>query len=56
MRSMSGQADLKNYAFEENHDITTVTVTTDTNEDYIDYFNSTWPKALARLKEIVEAI
>lgn len=45
---------LENYSFEENNGITTVKVDVDTNEDHIDYFDSTWPKALNKLKEISE--
>lgn len=46
---------LENYSFGENDEITTVTVDVDTNEEYLDYFNSTWPKALQKLKEMSEA-
>ncbi|KJD31347.1 tungsten formylmethanofuran dehydrogenase [Tamlana nanhaiensis] len=45
---------LENYAFSENNGITTVTIETDTIEDYQDYFNTTWPKALDKLKAISE--
>lgn len=45
---------LENYAFEENNGITTVTVEMDTTEEYVDFFNETWPKALNKLKLIVE--
>ncbi|RZJ53132.1 MAG: SRPBCC domain-containing protein [Flavobacterium sp.] len=44
----------ENYSFEENDGITTVTVEMDTIDDYLDYFNSTYPKALDKLKEISE--
>lgn len=45
---------LENYTFEENNGLTTVTVDMDTTEDFLDYMNQTYPKALARLKEICE--
>ena len=44
----------ENYTFEENNGITTVTVDLDTNEDFSDYMNQTYPKALDQLKEICE--
>lgn len=45
---------LENYTFEENNGTTTVTVEVDMTEDYVDYFNETYPKALSKLKLIVE--
>lgn len=45
---------MENYSFDENNGVTTVTVDVDVTEDYIDYFNTTWPKALNKLKELVE--
>jgi len=45
---------LENYSFQENNAITTVTVDIDVVEDYLDFFNTAWPKALDKLKEIVE--
>ena len=44
----------ENYAFEEINDATTVTVETDSPEGFEDYFNNTWPKALEKLKHILE--
>jgi len=44
----------ENYAFEENNGVTTVIVDLDTVEDYMDYFEETYPKALDKLKEIAE--
>ena len=44
----------ENYSFEENEGVTTVTVDLDMTEDFVDYMNETYPKALARLKEICE--
>ncbi len=53
----------ENYTFEENNARTgdpvgqgtaTVTVDLDTNEDFLDYMNQTYPKALDKLKEICE--
>lgn len=45
---------LENYSFEENEGVTTVKIDVDTNEEYLDYFDATWPKALNKLKEISE--
>lgn len=45
---------LENYSFGENGEITTVTVDVDTNEEYLDYFDKTWPKALEKLKDLSE--
>lgn len=44
----------ENYSYEEHNGITTVTVEMDTIEDYVDYFQNTYPKALDKLKEVVE--
>jgi hypothetical protein len=44
----------ENYTFEENNEITKVTVDLDTAEDFLDYMNQTYPKALDKLKEICE--
>jgi hypothetical protein len=44
----------ENYSFEENNGITTVTVDLDTTEEFLDYMNETYPKALDKLKEICE--
>ncbi|MCO5242133.1 MAG: SRPBCC domain-containing protein [Chitinophagaceae bacterium] len=44
----------ENYTFEENNGTTTVTVDLDTTEDFLDYMNQTYPKALDKLKEICE--
>ncbi len=44
----------ENYTFEENNGATTVTVDLDTPEDFLDYMNQTYPKALVKLKEICE--
>lgn len=44
----------ENYSFEEHNGITTVTVDMDTIDDYLDYFNNTYPAALDKLKEISE--
>lgn len=45
----------ENYTFEENNGITTVTVDMDTIEDFADYFNETYPKALNKLKSMLES-
>jgi hypothetical protein len=44
----------ENYTFEENNEITKVTVDLDITEDFVDYMNQTYPKALDKLKEICE--
>ena len=45
---------MEDYTFSETNGVTTVTVEVGTNEEYIDYFNETWPKALNKLKELSE--
>jgi hypothetical protein len=45
----------ENYTFEENNGTTKVTVDLDTTEDFLDYMNTTFPKALQKLKELCEA-
>lgn len=45
---------LENYTFEENTGTTTVTVDLDMTEDFVDYMNDNYPKALDKLKEICE--
>lgn len=44
----------ENYTFEENNGTTKVTVDLDITEDFVDYMNQTYPKALDKLKEICE--
>ena len=44
----------ENYTFEENNGVTTVTVDLDTTEDFINYMNEIYPKALDKLKEMCE--
>lgn len=44
----------ENYSFEESDGTTTVTVDLDITEDFSDYMNQTYPKALGKLKEICE--
>ncbi|HKX85996.1 MAG TPA: hypothetical protein VJL37_04955 [Flavobacterium sp.] len=44
----------ENYTFEENNGSTTVIVDLDTTEDFLDYMNQTYPKALGKLREICE--
>jgi hypothetical protein len=44
----------ENYSFEENNGRTTVTVDLDTTEDFLDYMQETYPKALDKLKELCE--
>lgn len=45
---------MENYSFEENNGITTLTVDIDMVEDYIDYFDRAYPKALNKLKQTIE--
>lgn len=45
---------LENYTFEENNGTTTITVDLDTTEEFIDYMNENYPKALDKLKELCE--
>ncbi len=44
----------ENYTFEENNGAAKVTVDLDTTEDFLDYMNQTYPKALDKLKELCE--
>lgn len=44
----------ENYSFHENNGLTTVTVEMDAVDEYLDYFNDKYPKALDKLKEIAE--
>lgn len=44
----------ENYTFEEVNEATLVTVDLDTTEEFIDYMNQNYPKALDKLKEICE--
>ncbi len=44
----------ENYSYEECNGVTTVTVTMDAIDDYIDYFQNTYPQALEKLKVISE--
>lgn len=45
---------MENYSFEENNGMTTLTVDIDMVEDYIDYFDMAYPKALNKLKQTIE--
>ncbi len=44
----------ENYTFLEEGGVTEVSVDIDVVEEYADFFNEVWPKALAKLKEISE--
>ena len=44
----------ENYTLVENNGTTTVTVDLDITEDFLDYMNQTYPKALDKLKELCE--
>jgi len=45
---------LENYSFEEKDGNTTLTVDLGTADDFVDYMNESYPKALEKLKEICE--
>lgn len=45
----------ENYTFEAKNGGTTVSVELDFNEDFTDYMNESYPKALQALKELCEA-
>lgn len=44
----------ENYTFEEKDGSAAVTVDLDTAEDFLDYMNEAYPKALGKLKELCE--
>ncbi len=44
----------ENYIFDEKNSITTLTVEIDSIEDYLDYFNQTYPAALEKLKAMFQ--
>ncbi|MBX7242829.1 MAG: SRPBCC domain-containing protein [Bacteroidia bacterium] len=44
----------ENYSFEEINGITSLTVDLNTTEEFVDFMNQTYPKALEKLKEICE--
>jgi hypothetical protein len=45
---------LESYSFEETNGAVIITVDLDTSEEFIDYMNESYPKALDKLKEICE--
>lgn len=45
---------LENYTFSEQNGITTIRVEIDVVEEYLDYFNNTYPNALIKLKDVIE--
>ena len=44
----------ENYSFEEINGITMLRVDIDTTEDFVNFMNDAYPKALEKLKEICE--
>ena len=44
----------ENYTLEDVEGGTHLTVETDTFNDYVEYFNETWPKGLDEIKRIAE--
>jgi uncharacterized protein YndB with AHSA1/START domain len=49
------QGALENYTFTEVNGATILSIDLDSNEEYKNYFDETWPKALKELKSICEA-
>jgi uncharacterized protein YndB with AHSA1/START domain len=45
----------ENYYLEDKNGSTLLKVEMDTEDDWIEYFGKTWPKALQKLKEVCEA-
>lgn len=45
---------LENYTFEENNGSTNLSVDLDCTEDFVEYMNENYPKALNKLKELCE--
>jgi len=45
---------LENYSFEEKDGVTSITIEIDIIEEYQDYFDTNYPKALNKLKEVVD--
>ena len=46
----------ENYSLSQENEITNLMVEVDVSDEYIEYFDETWPKALLKLKEISENI
>lgn len=46
---------MENYTLKETEGVTELSVSMDTVEDYADYFNETFPKALEKVKELSES-
>ncbi|MBX2890928.1 MAG: SRPBCC domain-containing protein [Saprospiraceae bacterium] len=46
---------LENYAVQEKNGVTTLNIETDTAEDFEAHMRETWPRALAKLKELTES-
>lgn len=44
----------ENYTFKDNNGITEIIVDLDATDDFVEYMNQTFPKALEKLKEICE--
>ena len=44
----------ENYTLKEVNGVSTLTVDMDSTEEYLEYFENTWPKALNKLKEVAE--
>jgi len=45
---------LENYQFEPAKNGTQLAIEVDTQEDYFEYFDAAWPKALEKLKTVCE--
>jgi uncharacterized protein YndB with AHSA1/START domain len=46
---------MENYSFSESNGKTLLSVSLDSNQEFMSYFQETWPRALKKLKEICEA-
>jgi hypothetical protein len=45
---------MENYTLKENGGITELKIDMDSNDEFINYFSETWPKALEKVKELSE--
>ena len=47
---------MENYSLKETDGYTELTVDLDTDKEYLDYFNKTFPKALDKVRELSEKL
>lgn len=45
---------MENYTLEENNGVTTLKVDMDSNDEFKEYFDKTWPQALGKVKSLSE--